>query len=596
MKDAAKKFRKTCEKCNKPFSTANESEVLCRECRMRDDFAKRRAEDEARKEADAKSNEVFETRKCVDCGHEFDITNRDRDFFESHGYSLPNRCPECRKIHRDFVKRGLDNIGLEDTCADCGQKLQFTNRELYWYVVHDYKLPTRCKACREKRNPINKRQQKFKIDIPLSRKRWRYFCCQTSKKERNFMSMPISVCNDTFKINNVVFLPTKDVKKENHTIWVLEYSDNAVFIVDASTWDEIDEVIKETIRDMHSENAVLKRISSFTNLQDSHGLVMQEGRLGEIAKHFDLETIYPYANGWYFGENLYLANGDAWDGNNIYKVTVDSGLAWPMNVIVRALNSCDAVDKAVDFLHAESMPGVQDVCDVTEDESKEYEDGGYGIYGNHGSCYAGVSHESKHAMASVLYSAYVNKLPLLLMGPSSKEIADTLSLSVTGKYANQLQCDGPCDIGIIRESYKSTGVLVVTNAFGSDWMISLLQELNQAKCLIVFVHPFIEDISIEASSLYSYCCPISTVDTVDNLADMNGVTGACLSDSFEAYVPTVKGSKRADELMAMSASKLFVRNLAYIEGNAASISGNEADIESFVTENIIEPYKALTQN
>ena len=64
----------------------------------------------------------------------------------------------------------------------------------------------------------------------------------------------------------------------------------------------------------------------------------------------------------------------------------------------------------------------------------------------------------------------------------------------------------------------------------------------------------------------------------------------------EGYVPTVKGSKRADELMAMSASKLFVRNLAYIEGNAASISGNEADIESFVTENIIEPYKALTQN
>lgn len=137
---------------------------------------------------------------------------------------------------------------------------------------------------------------------------------------------------------------------------------------------------------------------------------------------------------------------------------------------------------------------------------------------------------------------------------------------------------------------------MVTNAFGSDWMISLLQELNQAKCLIVFVHPFVEDISIEASSLYGYCCPISTVDTVDNLADMNGVTGACLSDSFEAYVPTVKSSKRADELMAMSASKLFVRNLAYIEGNAASISGNEADIESFVTENIIEPYKALTQN
>ena len=210
--------------------------------------------------------------------------------------------------------------------------------------------------------------------------------------------------------------------------------------------------------------------------------------------------------------------------------------------------------------------------------------------------YAGVSHESKRAMAAVLYSAYVNKLPLLLIGPSSKEITDTLSLSVTGSYANRLQCDGPCDIGIIREAYRSTGILVVTNAFGSDWMISLLQELNQAKCLIVFVHPFVEDISIEASSLYGYCCPISTVDTVDNLADMNGVTGVCFSDNFETYVPTVKSSKRTDELMNMRASKLFMRNLAYIEGNAVSISGNEADIESFVTENIIESYKALTQN
>lgn len=47
MKDAAKKFRKTCEKCNKPFSAASEEETLCRECRMREDFAKRRAEDEA---------------------------------------------------------------------------------------------------------------------------------------------------------------------------------------------------------------------------------------------------------------------------------------------------------------------------------------------------------------------------------------------------------------------------------------------------------------------------------------------------------------------------------------------------------------------
>jgi len=117
MKDAAKKFRKTCEKCNKPFSAASEEETLCRECRMREDFAKRRAEDEAMKEARMKGGEAFETRTCVDCGTEFIITNREHDFLEKRGYSMPTRCPDCRRLHRDFVKKGLDNIGLRKAPA-----------------------------------------------------------------------------------------------------------------------------------------------------------------------------------------------------------------------------------------------------------------------------------------------------------------------------------------------------------------------------------------------------------------------------------------------------------------------------------------------
>ena len=55
--------------------------------------------------------------------------------------------------------------------------------------------------------------------------------------------------------------------------------------------------------------------------------------------------------------------------------------------ITRRCNMCCAHCLRGD---AESIPCVQDVCDVTEDESKEYEDGGYGIYGNHGSCYARI--------------------------------------------------------------------------------------------------------------------------------------------------------------------------------------------------------------
>lgn len=152
MKDARKKYRKNCKICNKPFSTADESVDLCRECAARQDFEKRRAEDEEKKRAAQVANEVFETRKCVDCGNEFDIKNGERDFLEGRGYTLPTRCPECRKLRSDFAKRGFDEVGLETTCVECGAKLQFTNRQLYWYVSRNFAIPTRCASCRKKRN------------------------------------------------------------------------------------------------------------------------------------------------------------------------------------------------------------------------------------------------------------------------------------------------------------------------------------------------------------------------------------------------------------------------------------------------------------
>ena len=204
------------------------------------------------------------------------------------------------------------------------------------------------------------------------------------------MSVTISVCRDAFKINNVFFLPTKVVERNDHTIWTLEYSDGTIFIVDACTWDEISDVIKNTINDMHDENATLTRITSVSPFQNSNKVIISKERLDEIAKDFGFDTIYACNHGWYFGGNLHLANGDAWDGDSIYMVTFAIGLMWPLNVIVRALDISDAVDKAVDFLHAESSSVVFEVGKMKEKEAKEYEDSGYAIYGNHTPCYANV--------------------------------------------------------------------------------------------------------------------------------------------------------------------------------------------------------------
>lgn len=161
MKDPTKTIRKKCEKCNKPFSTSDDNETLCRECRAKADFEERRAKDLARKE---NAKKVAKEKTCIDCGKTFAITNGEMDFFMNHDYGEPVRCPDCRALHRSYVKRGLDNVGMETTCVDCGAKVAFTNRELYWYVSRGYSIPTRCKTCREKRNAhflkLRERQEK----------------------------------------------------------------------------------------------------------------------------------------------------------------------------------------------------------------------------------------------------------------------------------------------------------------------------------------------------------------------------------------------------------------------------------------------------
>lgn len=34
--------------------------------------------------------------QCVDCGSEFDFSERDQEFFQEKGFSAPKRCKPCR--------------------------------------------------------------------------------------------------------------------------------------------------------------------------------------------------------------------------------------------------------------------------------------------------------------------------------------------------------------------------------------------------------------------------------------------------------------------------------------------------------------------
>ena len=42
--------------------------------------------------------EIYDSLECIDCGREFDITNGEREYYESKGLELPKRCPKCREL------------------------------------------------------------------------------------------------------------------------------------------------------------------------------------------------------------------------------------------------------------------------------------------------------------------------------------------------------------------------------------------------------------------------------------------------------------------------------------------------------------------
>lgn len=47
---------------------------------------------------------VVETKKCVECGNDFDIRKGEKDFYLSKGMLLPKRCSKCRLARRASIK------------------------------------------------------------------------------------------------------------------------------------------------------------------------------------------------------------------------------------------------------------------------------------------------------------------------------------------------------------------------------------------------------------------------------------------------------------------------------------------------------------
>ena len=148
---------------------------------------------------------------------------------------------------------------------------------------------------------------------------------------------------------------------------------------------------------------------------------------------------------------------------------------------------------------------------------------------------AGVSSEYSLAFAAYLYAAYHARIPLLLAGPNSRDIADALSAAVSGETASVLYCGGVFSQSAVDECIGSSGLITVAmDALSAGW-VSHIAELSamQGKLLIV-AHPFAEDLLIEPRSLYNYVLPVLTELVVDKPA-ARGFKGGYMREGFQHY-------------------------------------------------------------
>ena len=216
---------------------------------------------------------------------------------------------------------------------------------------------------------------------------------------------------------------------------------------------------------------------------------------------------------------------------------------------------------------------------------------------NLSSC-AGITKERSHHlhMARFLYATHLRHQSLLLAGLNSEEIAQTLSATIYGRYADVLVCTEDYDEKASSEAMQGEGILLVRNPFCGDWLQNLLRDMATSQKQIIFCHPYTEDLSIEPESLFQYLIPVFTTDFVEHQAEIVDATGTILAPDGKAFVPSTKPGLRRDWLDSLKISSMMQKKIQGILSDVAVMA--EADDMNNATaafEYTLLPYAAVTR-
>lgn len=197
---------------------------------------------------------------------------------------------------------------------------------------------------------------------------------------------------------------------------------------------------------------------------------------------------------------------------------------------------------------------------------------------------AGVGEQWLSYLSAVLYSAHINKVHLLLSGPNAKNIADAVSLAITGRGIPAIQCYGEKEESAILSAYTAKDPLIaVENPFHPDW-ISSMPYTNYGGCdsekTMLWLHPFVEDLAIEPCGLYNYVLPIFTECFVEQKASWQAMTAGIQQNGYETYHSSEKAVVQMRHIKKLGISKLTTNRIQQLLNDAKNMSGiSNSDME-----------------
>lgn len=140
----------------------------------------------------------------------------------------------------------------------------------------------------------------------------------------------------------------------------------------------------------------------------------------------------------------------------------------------------------------------------------------------------GVAERYALPLAGYMYSAYLNKMPLMIAGPCAKEIAHAFSAALFGRTAGNIVCLGDYSEDVWNQVASSADhVVIIDKIFNPAWDQLLFQTYSKQDKYLLAVTPYPEEIMIEPKGLLNYFAPLFTDVFVDCMPNQNYIGGQC---------------------------------------------------------------------